>query len=67
MQQDEIARLRYRRQYLVSPVAVVCPFLHNSYDLGGGNTLYAHPDLNVTEYAENGIRIFLLGDMFDYI
>jgi len=66
MKKEEIERLRYRRQYLLAPQTVSCPFLHHEYIVSEIYRLYAHVDLNVTEWKKNGTRLFLLGDIFDY-
>jgi len=66
MKKEEIERLKYRRQYLLAPQTVSCPFLHHEYIVTGTYRLYAHVDLHVTECKENGTRLFLLGDIFDY-
>jgi hypothetical protein len=58
--------LLYRKQYLLTPGPVHCPFVHKIHALSGSYLLYTHQELNVTEYAGEGFRMILLGDMFDY-
>ncbi len=59
-------RLLYRRQYILSPVPIKCPFQHVKISLGGTYTLYIHKDLPVTRTDENSATLILLGDIFDY-
>lgn len=59
-------QLKYRRQYVVAPQDVDCPFQYNTYRIGCGYFLYSHIDLKVTEYKSKNISIYLLGDIFDY-
>ncbi|HER08871.1 MAG TPA: hypothetical protein ENO20_08185 [Bacteroides sp.] len=66
MKKEEIERLRFRKQYLLSPRPVRCPFLYSEYQVTDRYRLYAHPDLKVNELQKNGTRLFLLGDLFDY-
>jgi hypothetical protein len=66
MNQEEINKLKFRRQYLLSPEEIECPFLHQVRKIGKIYRLYTHIDLLVTEYSNMGISIILLGDMFDY-
>ncbi len=63
---DEKRRLVYRRQYLISPRHIDCPFIHNKYELDGLGLLYTHIDLKVTEVRLNQKHLILLGDIFDY-
>jgi len=62
----ELEKLKYRRQYLITPKPVKCPFLHKQYRLNSNHQLYAHVDLLVTEHMKGELKIVLLGDMFDY-
>ncbi len=62
----DIERLKFRRQYLLSPNAVQCPFLHNFRKISDKYHLYTHIDLNVTEYSRYDRKLILLGDIFDY-
>jgi len=66
MNATEISKLRFRRQYLVTPEPVECPFLNVRYRLNDQYELYAHVDLPVTEQEKDDLKILLLGDMFDY-
>jgi len=66
MDTKEKERLRYRRQYLIANQEVNCPFLHVIHELGQGYSLYAHVDLIVTSFSQNGTRLVLLGDMLDW-
>lgn len=66
MKEEEINRLKYRRQYLISPRPIICPFIHQSYNISDKYKLYSHVDLKVTELSEGTIKIVLLGDLFDY-
>lgn len=66
MEQKVIERLRYRRQYVLAPKAIECPFLHNKKNITGNYILYSHLDLLVTDHSEKDLRLVLLGDMFDF-
>lgn len=66
MNSEEIEKLRYRRQYLLVPEEINCPFLHNYSKVGKGYSLYSHIDLKVTSYSANETTLFLLGDILDY-
>ena len=66
MEEKEIKRLKYRRQYIFSPVKIECPFQYNEIKLPNGYFLYVHIDLVFTEIRENNILLILLGDIFDY-
>jgi hypothetical protein len=66
MKQEEIERLIYRRQYLLTPKETVCPFLHIARKISGNYILYTHLDLPVSEYSIDKISLLLLGDLFDY-
>lgn len=66
MKQEEIERCRYRRQYLLTPYEITCPFLYQRYPIGNQHHLYAHVDLPVTQLSDNKTTLVLLGDMFDY-
>jgi hypothetical protein len=63
---EEIERLKFRRQYVLSPKSIHCPFQYQRFDIAGLYTLYAHTDLHVATCGNNSKRIWLLGDMFDY-
>jgi hypothetical protein len=66
MKANEIQRLIYRRQYLMAPRAVECPFMNVAHTINEKYILYAHADLPITEYVKDQIRLVLLGDIFDY-
>jgi hypothetical protein len=66
MENSELLRLRFRGQYIITPVKIECPFIANTTNVFNNYTLYAHQDLKAMEYERNGTRIILLGDMFDY-
>ncbi|MBA7528569.1 hypothetical protein ES705_20756 [subsurface metagenome] len=66
MEQKEIERLRFRRQYILAPKAIESPFLHEKRNVTKNYILYSHVDLLVTENIKNDLRLFLLGDIFDY-
>ncbi|MEN8249997.1 MAG: hypothetical protein ABFS32_13775 [Bacteroidota bacterium] len=66
MNEQEIAKLKHRSQYILAPRSIDCPFLFNSFSLCGSSVLYTHIDLKVTQYSEGVLRLILLGDMFDY-
>jgi hypothetical protein len=65
MQPEEIERLKYRRLYLLSPLEIIPPFLFVKKTIGNKHFLYAHIDLTITDYHQDGISLFLLGDIFD--
>jgi hypothetical protein len=67
MKQEEIERLRYRRQYVLAPKEFNCPFLYNRYPIGSQYYLYSHIDLPVSTYCEQNSTVILLGDMFDFV
>lgn len=66
MKTGDINKLTYRRQYIISPRSIDCPFLHNAVNLNNGYVLYVHKDLTLTEYSKNDTKIILLGDIFDF-
>lgn len=63
----EKQRLRYRRQYILSPEKIDCPFFScNYYQLSDKYYLYTHVDLKVTLHEQGNVKLILLGDLFDY-
>jgi len=66
MKKEELQRLRFRNQYLITPNSVKCPFLYKNYKISDTHQLYAHIDLKVTVADLDGAKICLLGDLFDY-
>lgn len=66
MTPQEIDRLRYRRQYLLTPHQLECPFLNNHLSISQNLNLYTHVDLNVCTLISGNRKIVLLGDIFDY-
>lgn len=66
MKEEESERLKYRNQYLLTPSGIECPFLHNIFNIGGGYVLYTHKDLVVNSVEKGDVKLFLLGELFDY-
>jgi len=66
MKKEEIERLKYRNQYLLTPSGIECPFLHEIINVGEKYTLYTHKDLVVNLIEQDDIKLILLGDLFDY-
>jgi hypothetical protein len=66
MKLEEIERLKYRSQYLLTPSSIECPFVCNVVEVVGNYFLYTHKDLIVTSAEQADTRIILLGDLFDY-
>ncbi|MBN1183338.1 MAG: hypothetical protein JXB49_13685 [Bacteroidales bacterium] len=66
MNSAEKEKLRYRRQYLLVPEEIECPFLHNYHKIGNLYSLYSQIDLKVTSYSANEVTLVLLGDILDY-
>ena len=66
MTKEEMRRLHHRRQYLITPHTIECPFLHNVFTLPNKFLLYAHIDLKITEIKNKKKRLILMGDIFDY-
>jgi hypothetical protein len=65
VESQEVERLKYRRQFLLSPQKVICPFLNNSLEIKD-YFLYTHIDLEVTRFEEEGVQLILLGEIYDY-
>jgi hypothetical protein len=66
MTNEEKLRLKFRRQYVLSPERIDSPFSCNIICLPNNYFLYTHIDLNVTEHNLSDVRLILLGDMFDF-
>ncbi|MBN2481295.1 MAG: hypothetical protein JXB19_06120 [Bacteroidales bacterium] len=66
MKDNEIHKLRNRRQYLIVPEEIDCPFHHEKIIIGQDYLLYAHPDIIITEISLMQRRLILLGDIFDF-
>jgi hypothetical protein len=66
MDRSEKARLIYRRQYLLAPRSLDCPFQGKSLKLSGTYVLYYHEDLRMTVVKSGQVSLVLLGDLFDY-
>jgi hypothetical protein len=66
MTNNEIERLRYRRQYVLLPFQTECPFQNELYVVDDKYTLYTHIDLTVTLAESDDTKLFLLGDIFDF-
>ncbi len=58
-------RLLFRRQYILAPSTIKCPFEHNEYALSDNYWLYVHLDLPVTHINAKDATLFILGDIFD--
>ena len=65
MTPEEKQKLKYRRQYIICPRKIDCPFNHKMIILDQ-YYLYYHTDVNVSLYSENNVKIILIGDIFDY-
>ncbi|MBN1417103.1 MAG: hypothetical protein JW973_18550 [Bacteroidales bacterium] len=65
MNTREIERLKFRRQYVLTPLTIECPFMHNKMNITSKYLLYAHVDLLLTEYCKDDLKLLLLGDLFD--
>ncbi len=63
---DELRRLAFRRQYLLVPEHIECPFQHRARKVTDTYTLYTHLDLVIADLEIEEIRLILLGDLFDY-
>jgi len=59
-------RLTLRRQYIIAPENLECPFNHSVFSLNGKYNLFAHIDLLVTTCEQADLKLILLGDMFDF-
>jgi hypothetical protein len=66
MDQSDLKRLIFRRQYILCPKPIECTFLHNEIPIGDQHFLYAHIDLPVAKYQSGDVTLILLGDIFDY-
>lgn len=66
MNVSELRKLNFRRQYIIAPGAVKCPFESKTIRLTDGYRIYAHIDLRITMYEQGGLKIILLGDIFDF-
>jgi len=66
MNDKEIKRLKYRRQYFLGLHGMKCPFMNNTKKLNSKYVLYTHIDLIVTEYIEGDKKLVLLGDIYDF-
>ena len=58
--------LRFRRQYILTPEKIQCPFRSHVIHFSNHYTLYTHIDLLVTQFTEHKTQLILLGDIFDY-
>ncbi len=66
MENTDLKRLRYRRQYIIAPKEIECPFLHQRVQLNNKYILYHHLDIKITNHVKNDTKITLIGDMFGY-
>jgi hypothetical protein len=62
----ELEKLKYRRQYILAPDQIDCPFLYQKTKVSEYYFLYAHVDLPVTTLKNDHSEMVLLGDIFDY-
>lgn len=67
MNSSELTNLIYRRQYLITPVPIKCPFKHNLYYLNEEYKLYVHNDLTICTFRKNETQLILLGELFSFI
>jgi hypothetical protein len=58
--------LCYRRQYLLVPGNIDCPFTGQTHSITGKYTLYSHADLPFCMARKAKTTLYLLGDLFDY-
>jgi hypothetical protein len=63
---NESKNLTFRRQYLLVPERIECPFAHQVHRITDKYTLYAHRDLLVSHHQDQDNRLILLGDIFDF-
>jgi len=66
IEEYEKNRLVFRRQYIIAPYPIECPFLHHAHKLSGNGFLYTHLDLKVTKVLSGRKQVILLGDIFDH-
>lgn len=66
MTDKEIEILMFRRQYLISPQVIICPFVHSKHLINKNYILYTHIDLSKCHISKYGIEVILLGDIFSY-
>lgn len=66
MDSSELKDLIHRRQYLITPYPIVCPFEHNVHDLNEDYKLYVHKDLTISCFKKNKTQLLLLGDLFSF-
>jgi hypothetical protein len=66
MDTGEMNRLRYRRQYILAPGKIDCPFQGQAHAVSKKYTLYVHIDLPFCKVERETVSLFLLGDLFDY-
>ncbi len=66
MTNNDIEKLRFRRQYLITPYQIKCPFQCKHLAITENINLYAHVDLNLTFTLRANKSLILLGDLFDY-
>jgi hypothetical protein len=66
MDQSDLKRLIYRRQYILCPRRAECTFTHNEISIAGDHFLYVHVDLPVTRHHSGDVTLILLGDIFGY-
>lgn len=66
MNHPDYHHLLFRRQYLISPIQIECPFRYDTIKINGNYTLYYHRDLVVTKVSNKKRTLILLGDLYDF-
>lgn len=66
MVKAELEKLKYRRQYILTPFPVDCQFVCNSHKITDFFFLYTHIDLHVTVASAEYHKLIVLGDIYDY-
>jgi hypothetical protein len=66
MTQSDYHHLLFRRQYLISPITIECPFVSDTIEINHGYKLHYHKDLVVTKVSNQTRSLILLGDLYDF-
>ena len=66
METVEMNLLSYRRQYLLVPKKIDCPFVGHIHAITDKYTLYTHLDLQFCMVHKGETTLYLLGDLFDF-
>jgi hypothetical protein len=66
MVEAELERLKHRRQYILSPRPIDCPFMHTMIQVTDRFRLYTHIDLPIAKHSLGEVELILLGNIFDY-